>query len=142
VLVSGDCIRTRLLDALRPRTNGDAARDSQFGTSRQITGRHVATRITVKRSGIIAESSAERLCEVQELGASDVAAGAAVVVSLTLTGMARPAARFQARSALTGAGFTTSESEAVLQHPVRRRIIMIRMLVGGLGVATSMASAR
>lgn len=60
-------------------------------------------------------------------------------IALTLTGMARPAARFQARSALTGAGFTTSESEAVVEHPVRRRIIMILMLIGGLGVATSMA---
>lgn len=60
-------------------------------------------------------------------------------IALTLTGMARPAARFQARSALTGAGFTTAESEAVVQHPVRRRIIMALMLLGGLGVATSMA---
>jgi hypothetical protein len=60
-------------------------------------------------------------------------------IALTLTGMARPAARFQARSALTGAGFTTSESEAVVNHPVRRRIIMTLMLLGSLGVATSVA---
>ena len=45
-------------------------------------------------------------------------------VALTLTGMSSEAARFQARSALTGAGFTTSESEAVVNHPVRRRIVL------------------
>lgn len=35
-------------------------------------------------------------------------------VALTLTGMSYSAARFQARSALTGAGFTTNESERVV----------------------------
>ena len=55
-------------------------------------------------------------------------------VALTLTGMAKQTARFQARSALTGAGFTTSESERVVNHPVRRRIIMWLMLVGNTGL--------
>jgi len=55
-------------------------------------------------------------------------------VALTLTGMSQPAARFQARSALTGAGFTTSESERVVNHPVRRRVIMSLMLIGNTGL--------
>lgn len=42
-------------------------------------------------------------------------------VALTVTGMTRESARFQARSALTGAGFTTQESEAVVSHPGRWR---------------------
>ena len=60
-------------------------------------------------------------------------------IALTATGMARPAARFQARSALTGVGFTTSESESVVGHPARRRIIMTLMLIGSVGLATSIA---
>ena len=60
-------------------------------------------------------------------------------IALTATGMSRPSARFQARSALSGVGFTTSESEAVVRHPARRRIIMTLMLLGSLGLATSVA---
>ena len=45
-------------------------------------------------------------------------------IALTYTGLSREAARFQARSAFTGTGFTTSEAERVVDHPVRRRIIM------------------
>lgn len=47
-------------------------------------------------------------------------------LAFVLTGMSTEAARFQARSALTGTGFTTGESEAVVNHPVRRRIVMGR----------------
>ena len=60
-------------------------------------------------------------------------------VALTVTGMPRESARFQARSALTGAGFTTQESEAVVSHPVRRRIVMALMLVGSAGLVTAVA---
>ncbi len=60
-------------------------------------------------------------------------------IALTATGMSRPSARFQARSALTGVGFTTTESEAVVSHPARRRIVMALMLVGSVGLATSIA---
>lgn len=38
-------------------------------------------------------------------------------VALTLTGLPRELARFQARSAFTGVGFTTSETEKVVNHP-------------------------
>jgi hypothetical protein len=49
-------------------------------------------------------------------------------------------ARFQARSAFTGAGFTTSESETVVNHPLRRRIISMLMLIGNLGLVTVLAT--
>ena len=62
-------------------------------------------------------------------------------VALTLTGLSRESARFQARSALSGAGFTTSESEQIVNHPVRRRIIMTLMLMGSAGVVTVIATA-
>lgn len=61
-------------------------------------------------------------------------------LALTLTGLSRESARFQARSAFTGVGFTTSESERVVQHPVRRRILLTLMLVGSAGVVTVLAS--
>ena len=61
-------------------------------------------------------------------------------VALVHTGMARESARFQARSAFTGVGFTTAEAESVLGHPVRRRIVMALMLLGSIGVVTAVAS--
>lgn len=39
---------------------------------------------------------------------------------LAMTGLSWEAARFQARSAFTGTGFTTSEAESIVSHPVRR----------------------
>ncbi|OGV40083.1 MAG: potassium transporter TrkA [Lentisphaerae bacterium GWF2_45_14] len=61
-------------------------------------------------------------------------------MALILTGMSRESARFQARSALAGVGFTTKEAEMVVNHPVRRRIIMVLMLIGSIGVPTVVAS--
>ena len=61
-------------------------------------------------------------------------------VALTYTGMSKESARFQARSAFTGTGFTTSESEKIVSHPVRRRIVMLLMLFGNVGVAAVLAS--
>ena len=55
-------------------------------------------------------------------------------VALRLTGMPADVARFQARSAFTGAGFTTSESEAVVNHPIRRRLIALLMVLGNVGL--------
>ncbi|MDT0278119.1 TrkA C-terminal domain-containing protein [Blastococcus goldschmidtiae] len=57
-------------------------------------------------------------------------------VALTMTGMTLQHARFQARSAFTGTGFTTSEAEAVVNHPARRRIVMVLMLVSGAGAVS------
>lgn len=61
-------------------------------------------------------------------------------VALTITGMAPETARFQARSALSGTGFTTSEAESVVNHPVRRRIVMGLMLIGSAGLVTVLAT--
>jgi hypothetical protein len=60
-------------------------------------------------------------------------------IALTVTGLTRTSARFQARSALSGVGFTTSESEAVVNHPARRRVVMALMLLGNAGLVTAVA---
>ncbi len=60
--------------------------------------------------------------------------------ALTLTGLSRSSAGFQARSAFTGSGFTTDESEKVVNHPVRRRIIMWLMFLGNAGIITVVSS--
>jgi hypothetical protein len=52
-----------------------------------------------------------------------------------LTGLDREAARFQALSAFTGAGFTTRVSELVVRHPVRRRITSTLIILGYAGTA-------
>lgn len=61
-------------------------------------------------------------------------------MALMLTGMSHETARFQARSAFTGVGFTTNESENIATHPVRRRIVMLLMLMGNAGVAAVAAT--
>ncbi len=61
-------------------------------------------------------------------------------IALTHTGLSREAARFQARSAFTGVGFTTTEAEKVVNHPVRRRLIMMLMMTGNAGIVSAMAS--
>jgi len=55
---------------------------------------------------------------------------------LIATGMPPTTAAFQARSAFTGSGFTTTESENVVNHPARRRVISVTMFVGNLGIPT------
>jgi len=57
-------------------------------------------------------------------------------IALKVTGMDLHKARFQALSALVTVGYTTSDSELVVQHPARRRIIMVLMVLGYLGTAT------
>lgn len=61
-------------------------------------------------------------------------------VALTLTGVSREIARFQARSALTGTGFTTTEAETIVGHPVRRRIVMYPMVLRNAGLVTAVSS--
>jgi K+/H+ antiporter YhaU regulatory subunit KhtT len=61
-------------------------------------------------------------------------------VALTHTGLSRQSAKFQARSAFTGVGFTTSESEHVVSHPVRRKILLVLMLMGNAGIVTAVTS--
>lgn len=57
-------------------------------------------------------------------------------IALSSTGLSSEVAHFQARSALLGVGFTTSESDLVINHPVRRRIVLALMLVGNAGLIT------
>ncbi len=61
-------------------------------------------------------------------------------IALAHTGLSTESARFQARSAFTNAGFTTSESERVVNHPVRRRIILILIMLGHAGVVGAVSS--
>jgi K+/H+ antiporter YhaU regulatory subunit KhtT len=61
-------------------------------------------------------------------------------VALSYTGLSSETARFQARSAFTGVGFTTDESEKVVNHPVRRRILLFLMLLGNAGIVTAVSS--
>lgn len=60
--------------------------------------------------------------------------------ALIQTGLSKDAARFQARSAFTGTGFTTNESEHVVNHPVRRKILMILIFLGSAGVISTLSS--
>ncbi|RLE09793.1 potassium transporter TrkA [Candidatus Aerophobetes bacterium] len=61
-------------------------------------------------------------------------------VALRMTGLSREVAAFQAQSAFCGVGFTTSESEALVSHPVRRRILRILMLFGSAGLTSAVAT--
>ncbi len=59
---------------------------------------------------------------------------------LANTGLSMHSAKFQSRSAFTGVGFTTSESEQITTHPTRRKIVASLMLLGNAGIVTVMAS--
>ena len=61
-------------------------------------------------------------------------------VALGMTGIAHDLATFQARSAFSGVGYTTAEAEKIMNHPVRRRIVMVLMLAGNAGLVTAVAS--
>ncbi len=61
-------------------------------------------------------------------------------IALANTGLSSQVARFQARSAYTGSGFSTAESEKIMNHPVRRKIIYSLMLMGNAGIVTVMSS--
>ena len=57
-----------------------------------------------------------------------------------LTGLSKEAARFQARSIITGTGFTTDEADHIVNHPVRRRIALTLMLIGNAGLVTAVST--
>jgi hypothetical protein len=61
-------------------------------------------------------------------------------VMLRVTGLSHEAARFQARSAFSGVGFTTAESEDIVGHPVRRNIVLVLMLLSTAGIITTIGS--
>lgn len=57
-----------------------------------------------------------------------------------MTGIDHDTASFQAYSAFFGVGFTTSEAELVVNHPVRRRIIRDLILAGNIGLTSALAT--
>lgn len=61
-------------------------------------------------------------------------------IALVHTGLSSESAKFQARSAYTGAGLSTQETENIMNHPVRRKIIYNLMLIGNAGIVTAMSS--
>ncbi|GAB2764561.1 TrkA C-terminal domain-containing protein [Actinomadura fibrosa] len=61
-------------------------------------------------------------------------------MALVHTGLAKEAAKFQARSAFLGVGFTTKESELVVNNPVRRKILTSLIFFGNAGVVTTISS--
>jgi hypothetical protein len=61
-------------------------------------------------------------------------------VFLEHTGLSREISRIQAMSALSGTGFTTSESELILQTPERRRILTVLIITGSIGLASVVAT--
>ncbi|MCD6228690.1 MAG: TrkA C-terminal domain-containing protein [Candidatus Omnitrophica bacterium] len=61
-------------------------------------------------------------------------------IALELTGLSPEVASFQAQSAFSGVGFTTTESEAIVNHYLRRRIVRLLMLLGGAGITSSIAT--
>lgn len=60
--------------------------------------------------------------------------------ALELTGLSPDIASFQALSAFSGVGFTTRESESIVTHPVRRRIVRILILMGSVGTSSTIAT--
>ena len=48
----------------------------------------------------------------------------AAAIALMMTGLDHKRSIFQALSAFTGTGFTTKEAEKVINHPLRRKIII------------------
>ncbi|KQC33318.1 potassium transporter TrkA [Nonlabens sp. YIK11] len=61
-------------------------------------------------------------------------------IALVHTGLSAESAKFQARSAYTGAGLSTKETELIMNHPVRRKIVYNLMLIGNAGIVTVMSS--
>ncbi len=60
--------------------------------------------------------------------------------ALQLTGIEPEVARFQALSAFSGTGFTTTEAERVVRHRTRRRIVTILIILGNAGLVTIIAT--
>lgn len=61
-------------------------------------------------------------------------------LALQRTGLSREASSFQAQSAFMGVGFTTRESESVVNHPQRRKIVRLLMWGGYSGIAVSVST--
>ena len=62
-------------------------------------------------------------------------------VALRLTGLSDDVARLQCISAMTGTGYTTGESELIVNYPVRRKILIGLMIIGNLGLISVATTA-
>ncbi|WPC39225.1 TrkA C-terminal domain-containing protein [Clostridium sp. JS66] len=62
-----------------------------------------------------------------------------ITVFFKLTGLSEEKSRFQVISLLTGSGFTTKEAELITQHPTRRRLAQILMILGYVGFLTGIS---
>lgn len=62
------------------------------------------------------------------------------VLLFTLTGLKKEIARFQVISMFTATGFTTGESELILEHPIRRRLSTFLILFGVFSLAVVISS--
>ncbi|MCB1747606.1 MAG: TrkA C-terminal domain-containing protein [Gammaproteobacteria bacterium] len=60
--------------------------------------------------------------------------------ALELTGLPWDRAKFQALSAFSNAGFTTRESEEIVRHPLRRKIVTYLIVLGNAGLVTVIGS--
>ncbi len=65
----------------------------------------------------------------------------AASIALMMTGLEKKKAKFQALSAFSGTGFTTKEAELVINHPVRRKIVTLLMIMGNAGIITVIVTA-
>ena len=61
--------------------------------------------------------------------------------ALMMTGLSWDIANFQAYSSFYGVGFTTSEAEHVVNHPLRRRIIRDLIISGNVGLTSALTTA-
>lgn len=62
-------------------------------------------------------------------------------IALTMTGMEKRRARFQALSAFTRTGFTTREAELITRNHRRRTIVTWLMILGNAGIVTVIVTA-
>ena len=65
----------------------------------------------------------------------------AAAIALEMTGLDKKRALFHTLSAFSRTGFTTKEAESIVNHPVRRMIIIWLMILGTAGFATVIITA-
>ncbi len=61
-------------------------------------------------------------------------------IALEATGLSADISAFQSQSAFSGVGFTTQESEVLMAHPLRRKILRFLMLMGSAGLTSAIAT--
>ncbi|MBL4590456.1 MAG: TrkA C-terminal domain-containing protein [Phycisphaerales bacterium] len=75
-----------------------------------------------------------------------IIAGLALIVvrigatALMMTGLSRSVAEFQAISCFFGVGFTTTEAEMIVSHPVRRKIAQHLIISGNIGLTGGLSA--